>query len=165
MNAITIFIVKYWILIILVLILILMGIIGYIADSNGFIPKKEKKAKKPVKIDNDEISKPNMDEFSNVSIENEIFNLEKDGLKENKDTYKKALVFEDRDLNFEEFESEFDRIVPEKPVISDELKKYMDEFQISPVNIDTKMNDKDIFKDIELPEIKKEDEDSDIWSF
>ena len=142
-----------------------MGIIGYIADSNGFIPKRQKKSKKPVKIDNSDISKPNMDEFNNVSIENEIFNLENNNIQDNKDTYKKDLVLENKDLNFEEFETEFDRIVPEKPVISDELKKYMDEFQISPVNIDTKVNDNEIFSDIKLPEIKREDEDTDIWSF
>lgn len=167
MTTITIFIIKNWLAIIIVLILILMAIVGYIADSNGFIPKRQKVKKKVSKNKPETIAKPNIDETIQTPVEPPTLSLDNTVQEEPKDTYKKALVIEESDMNqnFEEFEDEFDRILPEKPIISDELKKYMEEFQIKPLNFESKVKEPKISTDIKLPEIEKREEDTDIWSF
>ena len=167
MTTITIFIIKNWLAIIIVLTLILMVIVGYIADSNGFIPKRQKVRKPKAKKQPKTISKPNIDEAIQPSTEPSTLSLDNSVQEEPKDTYKKDLVIEEADVNqnFEEFEDEFDRILPEKPIISDELKKYMEEFQIKPLNFESKIKEPTISTDIELPEIEKREEDTDIWSF
>ena len=65
--------------------------------------------------------------------------------------------------NFEEFEEYFDKVLPERPIISDELKKYMDEFQLTPLSLSKEK--KEVDTNIHLPEIKNKESDDDIWSF
>ena len=152
MNNVITFIVKNWYIIIGVCVLILMIIIGYYADSNGLIKKGKKKSKKKEEnhFDNKsetikELDFKDIPAMEPVTIDNEL----------TPDQIETEIPEEDE--NFEQFETYFEKVLPEKPLISDELKKYMEEFQIVPESL--KMNEEKVFNDIRLPEIKNKELD------
>lgn len=221
MNSIVIFILKYWVLILVVCVVALMMIIGYYAESNGLVQKdlnekpskKSKKEKESITVEDVQESSGN-EQFEDIqnsgTSEQPIdeFNFVEDSsvadISENNDnsqenvstvteeangTFTEQPVAESMDFNyepdvannvqvevdaseseepevpetFEEFEEYFDNVLPEKPVISDELQKYIDEFQITPLSMSK--DKKEVDTNIHLPEIKNKELDDDVWSF
>ena len=231
MNAIVVFILKYWVLIIVICVIALMMVIGFYAESNGLVkkefnekpPKKKNKRIEPLakedvqKIEspsenndqietpvvsdveeesfsdldfpdssmessevqnNDDVKDEKNDEF--VSLNDNIseqtngiestdesvdFDFESEPANNNVQVEVDAETTEEQieEENFEEFEEYFDKVLPEQPIISDELKKYMDEFQLTPLSLSKEK--KEVDTNIHLPEIKNKELDDDIWSF
>lgn len=177
MNLIIAFVLKYWLTILIIGIIFLVVIIGYYADTNGLIRKKEnhfsndnvdsvipdsmvKGKKENMSINSVKTDKESrmVDQTSEVLGSTDIHSI-KDELQ--KKVNNQDETEEVKEQNFEQFETEFEQIIPEKPIISDELKRYMEEFQIKPVSLPTKkISD---LSDIELPNIEKDESDDDIW--
>ncbi len=227
MNSIVVFILKYWVLIIVICVIALMMVIGFYAESNGLVnkefnkkPPKKKKNEVLAKNDLQKVESTNNEQMETLDVadgKEETFSgfefpdttMEVNETQKNDDENEEGIVgdaslnenvseqsnemensndnidfaFESapsnnnaqvevdteaneeplEEENFEEFEEYFDKVLPERPIISDELKKYMDEFQLTPLSLSKEK--KEVDTNIHLPEIKNKESDDDIWSF
>lgn len=163
-------------------IIILLAIIGSYADKTNFGQGKQKEDN----LNNDNINNDNIflnkEEISDKDkmpteelnedvtksteevIQDDITqNTSEENTSKNSDS-KKSLEYKIDD-KFDEFDEEFNQIVPEKEIIDGDL---LDEIEGLSLDKTQKMNLKDLpnFGDVELPEIKGlEPEDEDIWKF
>lgn len=182
MNSIINIILNYWLAIIIVGLIILMIIIGYYADQKKLVkPIKRKNKIEESKVENKKIDEPakieenvvkdneeelffaDMPSSNDIVVDNKPVSDVSEVISKEEIKHEEDNVTNDAEQDFENFENEFDKIIPEKPVISDELKKYMDEFQIKPISMPTQK--KEVSTNIELPEIKQIEKEEDIWKF
>ena len=158
---------KYWILLVVIGILIILFIIGYMVEY--YIKNKDKKIifDKQNKLEdnrdkniqeninnNDQIIEAinNPDINSNVVEENNE-NIEEQ-IKENISyiTNSNGLIFD-----------EFEKIIPEKKLIDDELKEELETFNVDIEPMHYYKEDEKIDTNIELPNIELKKDDEDIW--
>ena len=158
---------KYWILLVVIGILIILFIIGYMVEY--YIKNKDKKIifDKQNKLEdnrdkniqeninnNDQIIEAinNPDINSNVVEENNE-NIEEQ-IKENISyiTNSNGLIFD-----------EFEKIIPEKKLIDDELKEELETFNVDIEPMHYYKEEDKIDTNIELPNIELEKEDENIW--
>ena len=113
-------------------------------------------------IDNKETIKENIITESNESINT----LETNDInKINNDT--KQQIHNNIDYIINQSNSvfeEFDKVIPEKKIIDEELKEELESFNVEIKPIKNQKKDIDIDTNIELPEIELPTEEEDIWS-
>ena len=113
-------------------------------------------------IDNKETIKENIITESNESINT----LETNDInKINNDT--KQQIHNNIDYIINQSNSvfeEFDKVIPEKKIIDEELKEELESFNVEIKPIKNQKKDIDIDTNIELPEIELSTEEEDIWS-
>lgn len=113
-------------------------------------------------IDNKETIKENIITKSNESINT----LETNDInKINNDT--KQQIHNNIDYIINQSNSvfeEFDKVIPEKKIIDEELKEELESFNVEIKPIKNQKKDIDIDTNIELPEIELSTEEEDIWS-
>ena len=173
------------------LIIILLAIIGYYAEKTNFgQPKTNKQKSENINVDNKLEGKllsdlvngeqPIQNESNNQILETQqnignvdqnlesLYEQQNDSVEEVK-TESETKILEDQNLDkdnkFEDFDKEFNEVLPEKSLLDEELLNDIDNLTFDKpqkINVDVDQN----FDDVELPKIKTfEPETNDVWKF
>lgn len=143
------FINRYWAVLLIAFILIMLVILSYLIDKemNKRNKKNGIKNKKEYYFELDEKKLDDVD------------NLEKDTHDKSNGEEKIALDYDELDI--EDIDDDFNKIISKKHIINDELINDIKNIKVNPVHISKIDN----YTDIELPDIKikKDISDEDIW--
>lgn len=149
------FIGRYWAVLLIAFILIMLVILSYLIDKemNRKNKKNETKNKKICNYDLDNNKNDGVNE-----IKEEIIELNE---KEKTDNEEKETLDYD-ELDVEDIDLDFDKVISKKHFINDDLINDIKNIKVDSVHID-KIDD---LESIELPDIKikKEIKEEDIWS-
>lgn len=149
------FIGRYWAVLLIAFILIMLVILSYLIDKemNRKNKKNETKNKKIYNYDLDNNKNDGVNE-----IKEEIIELNE---KEKTDNEEKETLDYD-ELDVEDIDLDFDKVISKKHFINDDLINDIKNIKVDSVHID-KIDD---LESIELPDIKikKEIKEEDIWS-
>lgn len=143
------FIINYWAILLVALILILLVILAYLIDQ-----KLHKLTRVEENHDQDEIQTNNFVD-SNVNIDSSSKKLEPEIINNVEKSVDDNTISQDLDydeLDIEDIDDEFDKVIPQKKLIDDSIKKSIDSIKIEPIlltKVDTVNDSK-----IELPDIK-----------
>jgi len=158
---------KYWILLVVIGILIILFIIGYMVEY--YIKNKDKK----IIFDKQNKLEDNLDKNIQENIENndqiiEAINnpdINSNVVEENNENIEEQIkenisyITNSNGLIFDEFE----KIIPEKKLIDDELKEELETFNVDIEPMHYYKEEDKIDTNIELPNIELEKEDENIW--
>ena len=149
------FIGRYWAVLLIAFILIMLVILSYLIDKemNRKNKKNETKNKKIYNYDLDNNKNDGVNE-----IKEEIIELNE---KEKTDNEEKETLDYD-ELDVEDIDLDFDKVISKKHFINDDLINDIKNIKVDSVHIDKT----DGLESIELPDIKikKEIKDEDVWS-
>ena len=149
------FIGRYWAVLLIAFILIMLVILSYLIDKemNRKNKKNETKNKKIYNYDLDNNKNDDVNE-----IKEEIMELNE---KEKTDNEEKETLDYD-ELDVEDIDLDFDKVISKKHFINDDLINDIKNIKVDSVHIDKI----DGLESIELPDIKikKEIKDEDVWS-
>lgn len=149
------FIGRYWAVLLIAFILIMLVILSYLIDKemNRKNKKNETKNKKIYNYDLDNNKNDDVNE-----IKEEIMELNE---KEKTDNEEKETLDYD-ELDVEDIDLDFDKVISKKHFINDDLINDIKNIKVDSVHIDKT----DGLESIELPDIKikKEIKDEDVWS-
>lgn len=158
------FINRYWAVLLIAFILIMLVILSYLIDKemNRKNKKNDIKKKKEYNI---EFNENKIDDTSDLKEEiSEEDLIEEDSIKEdliddNNNEDRVALDYDELDV--EDIDSDFNKIISKKHIINDELINDIKNIKVDSVHIN-KIDDN---TNIELPDIKikKDINDEDIW--
>lgn len=160
---------KYWILLVVIGILIILFIIGYMVEY--YIKKKDKKIifdkEKKFEENLDKNIQETIEDISNDQIIEAINNpdINSNIIEENKENIEEQIkenisyITNSNGLIFDEFE----KIIPEKKLIDDELKEELETFNVDIEPMHYYKEDEKIDTNIELPNIELKKDDEDIW--
>lgn len=141
------FIINYWAILLVALILVLLVILAYLID------KKNRKLKEVENYQVKDEKKIENNVDLNINVEDKKLNSIDDGEKLNDI---KSLVISDEldydELDIENIDDEFNKVIPKKRVIDDSIKSSIDSIKIEPISV-SKVEDTDD-SNIELPNIK-----------
>ncbi len=161
-------------------IIILLAIIGSYADKTNFGQGKETKDDKKNKKDEDTALKPKEEVNDSLDDQNKedvdiqsTETIEEPALEEVVEPVEDNQVVDtsetsedqSRDEQFEKLDQEFNKLMPEKEVINDDLLDEIDNLSLDKTGKIPSSEIPDL-DDVELPEIKQlKQEDEDIWKF
>lgn len=143
------FIINYWAILLVALILILLVILAYLIDQ-----KMHKLTRVEENHDQDEIQTNNFAD-SNVNIDSSPKKIEPviiDNIEKSVDNNTLSQELDYDELDIEDIDDEFDKVIPQKKLIDDSIKKSIDSIKIEPISL-TKVDTVNDSK-IELPDIK-----------
>lgn len=153
------FIINYWAILLVALILILLVILAYLIDQKmhkltRVEENHDQENHEPEKLEiktNDfvgsNVNNVNI-ESSSKELEPEIINNLEKSVDDN--TLSQELDYDELDI--EDIDDEFDKVIPPKKLIDDSIKKSIDSIKIEPISL-TKVDNVNDSK-IELPDIK-----------
>ena len=158
---------KYWIILVVIGILIILFIIGYMVEY--YIKNKDKK----IIFDKENKLEDNLDKNIQENIKNndqiiEAINnpdINSNVVEENNENIEEQIkenisyITNSNGLIFDEFE----KIIPEKKLIDDELKEKFETFNVDIEPMHYYKEEDKIDTNIELPNIELEKDDEDIW--
>lgn len=149
------FIANYWVILLIAFILFLLVLLSYFID-------KEIKKMKDTDIDDENIDSKSKKE-EEIYVDNENKAEENKPIYNNIDeemTYDTSDVLDYDELDIEDIEEDFNKVIHKKKLIKDDLKDSIEKMQIDSLNI----KKEEETKKIELPEIKiKKETNEDIW--
>lgn len=149
------FIANYWVILLIAFILFLLVLLSYFID-------KEIKKMKDTDIDDENIDSKSKKE-EEIYIDNENKEEENKPIYNNIDeemTCDTSDVLDYDELDIEDIEEDFNKVIHKKKLIKDDLKDSIEKMQIDSLNI----KKEEETKKIELPEIKiKKETNEDIW--
>lgn len=163
--AIVDFIVSNYIVILIVVMIIVLALIGRYVEKTGFFDSVEKD-KKNVNVPTQESVETTAKSENNVTPpEDIVFETPKETETVSIDDIDSALFAPiDSNNKYDEFNKEVKELLPKKEVIDDNLLSDIDNLSLDKTQ---KYNFGDIpyLDDVDLPKIKKVDENEDIWKF
>lgn len=153
------FINRYWAVLLIAFILIMLVILSYLIDKemNRKNKKNDIKKKKEYNVEFDENKTDDMSSFDEEISEED--SIKEDLIDDNNNEDRVALDYDELDV--EDIDSDFNKIISKKHIINDELINDIKNIKVDSAHIN-KIDDN---TNIELPDIKikKDINDEDIW--
>ena len=163
--AIVDFIVSNYIVILIVVMIIALALIGRYVEKTGFFDSVESSKKNVTAVEEKTEVSTNPEKSEMPPMNDIVFETPKEEEKVSIEDIDSALFAPiDSNNKYDEFNKEVKQLLPKKEVIDDNLLSDIDNLSLDKTQ---KYNFGDIpdLDDVDLPKIKKADENEDIWKF